>query len=289
MEILLGWTKEPLKLKNLREQTALHLAARNRGLNIISKLCEGAKRTEHVSSCSISEMSECGCPVLYDGVGTEDVAGETALQFALRHRSMEAISLLLKYTPNGANAPQRVRAWSSQSLEACEVIAWERPLHYAMRQSSKTLAKRLLDAGADVELLSSKGKTAFEVAVERGNWSGVRSLLGGGGGKVVLWVVTKLTDDEFKHLYSVNGKHEYTALEKAVLDKAIGGGKWGKVCIMLEGLSYTASEKEEIAKMLDYGYALPGVVWHCEKGLRAKYAKTLLEFGLDVNVRRNGV
>lgn len=284
VELLLEMTNDPLKLKTLRGQTALHLAARNRGLNIISKLCEGAKRIEHATTCP-QDGEDCECSIVYVGTETEDVAGETALQFALRQRSMEAISLLLKYTAVGKNAPQRVKNWSSQSLEVEEVMAWERPLHYAMRGSSKTLAKRLLDAGADVEMLNSEGKTPSEVAAERDNWEGVWSLLRDGGTKVVSWVIEKLTNEEFEQLYGVAGEYEYNSLGKLLLDESIQKQQWGKLHFLLQNGSFTTSEKKAIAWTLNYETVLPQVIWQCEEGLRANLMRKMLELGADGEVQ----
>ena len=291
VEILLGWTKNPLKHRNARGQTALHLAARNRGVDIIESLCERARKIEHVPAClrelefdpkspSSVSSSSCNCPAVYQGVDIEDDTGDTALQTALVRRSMEAVSQLLKYTTNGANCPQRTRYWSNSRLESEIRGEWERPLHYAVRGSSKTLVKRLLDGGADATLLNWEGKTALAVAVERENWAGIRSLLNQDvlSGSLVNEVLG-ITQTEFEHVFAGDEKLDFDVKTSSIwydlLVKACRCGKWEKVCWLVK----RARDKKEIGRILDEENAMEMAIDGCEEGRRAEIVDLLLSLG----------
>lgn len=190
----------------------LHLALKHVGM--VSLILEHIRTTEHRSDCSnitnegASPSHKCNCPTIYPGIDEEDCVGHTAAQTAMDGSGADVISLLLQVCPSAIDSPRRIVTWDGKKfgLHNTVLLPWERPLHFAIRNSQLELFQILLNTGANVELLDSTGQSPLACAVHWKNQEAIKALLVHGA--------------NFMTIYNTKDSSR-TLLEEAVLSPTI--------------------------------------------------------------------
>jgi ankyrin repeat protein len=190
-KILLDGSSNPMQPQTSRGSTILHLAIENRRPDMVKLICERTQRMQqHKPGCPARPDDHtlnpaCFCPWTFPGCELEDGMGRTALQEGLYLAgTLPAIEALLKYSSAGVDTCQiRGRSWSHKEIMLLQGhFEWERPLHFLLRRKhvSTELIAIFLKAGADPDLLNSRGQTPLELAIGRKNESVAKALLAHG-------------------------------------------------------------------------------------------------------------
>lgn len=260
-------------------ETPLHRAALNSPASVPLLISAGANvdAQDNIHDSPLHYAAECNSldtiAALIDAGATIDLpgyGGRTALFEAVFHENVEATELLLE---RGANVNHRIKLSRSKA-------DGETPIHVAALYANMEIMATLIDAGADIETKSVRGKKAIDHAIHEKKTDLVIYLIKRGAevpdlidyaGKKSLWAQAELWYKGVKNADKVAS--DTNDLEQ--LCRAIRQGKTEAVMVLL------LKRRTNLNAFDKHGYA--PLHWAALEG-NIEIIAALLDFGAEMEV-----
>jgi ankyrin repeat protein len=155
---------------------------------MIKLICNHIRATNHLANCLVKGETgtesdqRCSCPSVYPRLDDTDVQSYTALHIGAFYGFHSAVSLLLHYSKSIADTPMSRETISTKLLLAGKPHRWCTPVYYAIYHEERLgdMYKILINAGADVNMPSSRGQTPLMIAKKYENAEAISILLAHG-------------------------------------------------------------------------------------------------------------
>ncbi|XP_039129878.1 protein VAPYRIN-like [Dioscorea cayenensis subsp. rotundata] len=252
-------------------------------------------------------------------VDSVDAHGETLLHLSIVRSRPDLVQMLLEFEPNLEKANRAGRTPIEEAAAAGESLivelllarraSTERSLHHAVAAGHTEVMRLLLLKGAEVNAVTSDGRTALHLAACERRWDCARLLLasgartdvrGGEEGNTPLHVAAACGDEKMVRVLLGKGgagtKETRNKLGRTAFDVA-GEGGHGKLFDMLklgDGLCVAARKGEArgVVRLVERGAAVNGRDGNGWTALmragfkgRVEIMKLLMEMGVEIEAR----
>ena len=144
---------------------------------MVDLICTHIRVIEHVKNCGIKGEAipksgpPCSCPAIYPHLEDADRSGDTALGLSVMCGTAEVVAFLLRCSKPLADMPMLTCKLAPKNLFGEKRIRWTRPVHCAIFNEKKLgdMYKVLIDGGADLSSVDSKGRSPLMVAKQYGS------------------------------------------------------------------------------------------------------------------------
>lgn len=180
-KILLANSPESLaKCTSCDGRNALHLAALYGQSGVVETICNHLR--DHLNSLHPSDSEgiqggDCHCCGFHGVFEDRDVYGCTPMSMAIQSHSSESIATLIRYSASGIDDLVILRVKSASDDKNVpntgQIDKFASLVHYVVKERLPTwLLREVIDAGADVNLLDSKAKSALYFAIQS-SWDAI--------------------------------------------------------------------------------------------------------------------